>query len=138
MCTYFQDDNQHILMYNAIGILLCILRLCCSKLESGKYWNHISTYKVDFKKIIFDFFRPKHDIFTFQVIDHHFGTADLHAVMAATLVPMLLLCSIRNLKYLSPISMLANILQMLGLGLTFFYLLQELPATWERKAYANW
>ena len=58
--------------------------------------------------------------------------------MAATLVPMLLLCSIRNLKYLSPISMLANILQMLGLGLTFFYLLQELPATWERKAYANW
>ena len=49
MCTYFQDDNQYILMYNAIGILLCILRLCCSKLESGKYWNNISTYKVDFK-----------------------------------------------------------------------------------------
>ena len=38
-------------MYNTIGILLCILRLCCSKLESGKYWNHISTYKVDFKKM---------------------------------------------------------------------------------------
>jgi len=73
-----------------------------------------------------------------MVIDHHFGAADLHAVMAATLVPMLLLCSIRNLKYLSPISMLANILQMLGLGLTFFYLLQDLPATWERKAYADW
>merc|ERR1739844_352283 len=58
--------------------------------------------------------------------------------MAITLIPMLLLCSIRNLKYLSPISMLANILQMAGLGLVFFYLLQELPATWERKAYANW
>merc|ERR1712018_570030 len=45
---------------------------------------------------------------------------------------MLLLCSIRNLKYLSPISMLANILQMLGLGLTLFYLRQDLPATWEK------
>ena len=127
-------------MYNAIGILLCILRLCCSKLESGKYWNNISTYKVDFKKnnTIMRLDLITESNFYFQVIDHHFGTADLHAVMAATLVPMLLLCSIRNLKYLSPISMLANILQMLGLGLTFFYLLQELPATWERKAYANW
>merc|ERR1712193_352405 len=27
---------------------------------------------------------------------------------------------------------------MVGLGLVFFYLLQDLPATWERKAYADW
>lgn len=72
------------------------------------------------------------------VISHHFGTVNLHVMMAITLIPMLLLCSIRNLKYLSPISMLANILQMAGLGLVFFYLLQDLPATWERKAYADW
>jgi len=72
------------------------------------------------------------------VIGHHFGPVDLHVMMAITLFPMLLLCSIRNLKYLSPISMLANILQMVGLGLVFFYLLQDLPGTWERKAYADW
>merc|ERR1719411_1173120 len=72
------------------------------------------------------------------VISHHFGNVTMHEMMAITLIPMLLLCSIRNLKYLSPISMLANILQMVGLGLVFFYLLQDLPATWERKAYANW
>ena len=71
-------------------------------------------------------------------MDHHFGEVDYHAYMAITLLPMLLLASIRNLKYLSPISMLANVLQMVGLGLVFFYLLQDLPATWERKAYANW
>ena len=79
----------------------------------------------------------KYDL-EFQVISHHFGTVNLHVMMAITLIPMLLLCSIRNLKYLSPISMLANILQMAGLGLVFFYLLQDLPATWERKAYADW
>merc|ERR1719411_1570839 len=72
------------------------------------------------------------------VISHHFGNVTMHEMMAITLIPMLLLCSIRNLKYLSPISMLANILQMVGLGLVFFYLLQDLPVTWERKAYADW
>ena len=37
ICTYFQDDNQYILVYNAIGILLCILRLCCPKFKIGTY-----------------------------------------------------------------------------------------------------
>ena len=39
-------------------------------------------------------------------------------------MPMLLLVSIRNLKYLSPVSMLANLLQFAGLGITFYFLLQ--------------
>ena len=46
--------------------------------------------------------------------------------MAIILVPMLLLACIRNLKYLSPVSMLANILQFTGLGIIFYYVLQVL------------
>lgn len=51
---------------------------------------------------------------------------------------MLLLASIRNLKYLSPISMLANILQFIGLGIIFYYLLQDIPYSWDRKTFASW
>jgi len=58
--------------------------------------------------------------------------------MGIILVPMLLLASIRNLKYLSPVSMLANLLQFVGLGIIFYYLLQDLPFTWERKLFATW
>ncbi len=34
--------------------------------------------------------------------------------------------------------MLANILNFLALGFTFFYLLQDMPYSWERKAFASW
>ena len=58
--------------------------------------------------------------------------------MAIILVPMLLLACIRNLKSLSPVSMLANILQFSGLGIIFYYVLQDLPYSWERKPFASW
>ena len=41
-------------------------------------------------------------------------------------------------RYLSPVSMLANLLQFVGLGIIFYYLLQDLPFTWERKLFATW
>lgn len=71
-------------------------------------------------------------------MDHHYGKLDYHIYMSAILIPMLLLCSIRNLKYLSPFSMFANALQIVGLALIFFYLLQDLPKSWQRKYFATW
>jgi len=73
-----------------------------------------------------------------QIFDHYFGEINFHIYMVIILVPMLLLASIRNLKYLSPVSMLANILQFVGLGIIFYYLMQDIPYTSERKAFANW
>lgn len=73
-----------------------------------------------------------------QVFDHYFGKVDYHVYMAVILVPQLLLCGIRNLRYLSPFSMLANLLQFIALGCIFYYLLQDLPYTWERKSFASW
>ena len=71
-------------------------------------------------------------------MDHHFGHMDYHFYMLLLLLPMLALCSIKDLKYLAPISMVANCLQIFGLVFIFFYLLQDLPKTWERKAFASW
>lgn len=71
-------------------------------------------------------------------MDHHFKEQDYHVYMAILLVPMLLLCSIKDLKYLAPFSMAANLLQGLGLGFIFLYLFQDLPKSWERKLSAEW
>ena len=73
-----------------------------------------------------------------QVMDHHFTPLNYHIYMLMVLIPMLALCSIRNLRHLGPVSMLANVLQFGGLGCTFFYLLQDLPFSWDRKKYATW
>ena len=73
-----------------------------------------------------------------QFFDPYYGEIDYRVYMAIILIPMLLLANIRNLKYLSPVSMLANILQFIGLGIIFFYILQDIPRTIERKTFATW
>jgi len=73
-----------------------------------------------------------------QIFNHYFGEINFHIYMLIILIPMLLLASIRNLKYLSPISMLANILQFIGIGIVFYYVLQDVPYTWDRKLFASW
>ena len=50
---------------------------------------------------------------------------------------MMGLASVRNMKYLSPVSMLANMLQFTGLGITFYYLLMDIPQVTERKYVAR-
>ena len=57
--------------------------------------------------------------------------------MAVTLLPMMGLASVRNMKYLSPVSMLANMLQFIGLGISFCYLLMDIPQVSERKYVAR-
>jgi len=74
-----------------------------------------------------------------QIFNHHYSASETSQIyMSFVLVPMLLLVSIRNLRYLSPVSMLANLLQFIGLGLIFYYLFQDVPYTWERNNFATW
>jgi len=73
-----------------------------------------------------------------QILLVYFGLVNYRVYMAFTLVPIGLLCSIRNLKYLSPVSMMANILQFTGLAITFYYLFQHMPDFSERKYVATW
>ena len=50
--------------------------------------------------------------------------------IAILLVPVILICSIKNLKYLSPCSILANILEFAGLGIIFYYIFATpIPST---------
>lgn len=64
-----------------------------------------------------------------QVLDHQLGTdLEIRLCIAALLLPLILLAWVPNLKYLAPVSMVANMFMGLGLGITFYYLVKDLPA----------
>ena len=119
-CAFNSSENQSMKRFGKVARKIIIVFLCITQL--GFCCVYFVFVAQNLKK----------------VFDNHFKQLDERVYMAITLVPMLLLCSLRNLKYLAPISMLANILQMAGLGLTFFYLFKDLPHTWDRKAFATW
>lgn len=73
-----------------------------------------------------------------EVVAHYFFKLDIRVYLLLMLVPMVLLNLVRNLKYLTPASLLASILTIGGLAITFFYMLQDLPKTDTVKGFATW
>ncbi|XP_019755485.2 proton-coupled amino acid transporter-like protein CG1139 [Dendroctonus ponderosae] len=64
-------------------------------------------------------------------------TFDIRFYMAAMLPLLIFVNLIRNLKYLSPLSMLANILVATGIGITFYYIFSDLPSLDSQPAYES-
>jgi proton-coupled amino acid transporter len=69
------------------------------------------------------------DICSFlQVIEYHTPVQlDQRVYIAALLLPLILLGWVPNLKYLAPVSMIANLFMAVGLGITIYYLVQDMP-----------
>ncbi|XP_049784560.1 proton-coupled amino acid transporter-like protein pathetic [Schistocerca cancellata] len=64
-----------------------------------------------------------------QVVDFYSETEWPIQYYMLIMAPVLILINwVRNLKYLSPFSMLANILISIGLGITFYYIFSDLPS----------
>lgn len=66
-----------------------------------------------------------------KVIKHYSESAPedsiIREITACLLIPLILLSWIPNLKYLAPVSMVANLFMGAGLGITFYYLVWDLP-----------
>lgn len=63
-----------------------------------------------------------------QVAQHYLGyELNLRMCIAALLIPLILLSWVPNLKYLAPVSMVANAFMGTGLAITFYYLVNDLP-----------
>lgn len=77
-------------------------------------------------KQVVDFYAP---------LDYQF---DLRMYMAALLPLLILINLIRNLKFLSPLSMMANILVATGIGITFYYIFSDLPSFDSQPAYESY
>jgi len=85
------------------------------------------------------FFDPKLHHFTLtQVMDYYDVQLDVHVHMAMLLLPLMLSCWIRDLKYLVPLSLFANLAMVVGIGVTLYYNTQELPAPSTREYIAPW
>lgn len=68
-----------------------------------------------------------------QVVDFYtHDHIDLRLYMLALLPLLILLNLVRNLKWLAPFSMLANILIGTGMGITFYYVFNDLPS-WDSR-----
>ncbi|XP_057333763.1 proton-coupled amino acid transporter-like protein pathetic [Microplitis mediator] len=54
-------------------------------------------------------------------------TSFVRVIIACLFVPLILLVYVPDLKYLAPVSMVANIFMACSLGITFYYLVQDTP-----------
>ena len=75
------------------------------------------------------------------MVVHYFpnlATMDIRVHMALLTVPLIFLCWIGQLKYLSPVSLTANVLQSSSLVLIFYYIFQDLPDVSSRPAFGSW
>ncbi|XP_061388578.1 proton-coupled amino acid transporter-like protein CG1139, partial [Musca vetustissima] len=73
-----------------------------------------------------------------EVIDHYLIKLDVRIYLMLVLIPMVPLNLVKNLKYLTPVSLFAAILTVTGLAISFFYMLQDLPSTDTVKPLASW
>lgn len=73
-----------------------------------------------------------------QIVDYYMDTnIDARYIMLMFLVPLILINLIRQLKWLTPFSMLANVLMVTGLGFTMYYIVTDLPETTSVPAVAH-
>ncbi|XP_055378661.1 proton-coupled amino acid transporter-like protein CG1139 isoform X2 [Condylostylus longicornis] len=65
-----------------------------------------------------------------QVLDHYLQShVNIRLVILALLVPLMLVCLIRNLKYLAPFSFVANVIMFIAIVITMYYIFLDLPPT---------
>lgn len=73
-----------------------------------------------------------------QIAVHYWGEEiNIRVCIASLLIPLILLSWVPNLKYLAPVSMIANMFMAVGLGITFYYLVFDLPDLSERPMVGN-
>ncbi|XP_014485452.1 PREDICTED: proton-coupled amino acid transporter 1-like, partial [Dinoponera quadriceps] len=72
-----------------------------------------------------------------QVADQYGDPLDISTHMLILLLPLILINYIRNLKLLTPFSMLANVITFVGLAMTLVYMFEELPPISEREMFGT-
>ncbi|XP_052855796.1 proton-coupled amino acid transporter 1-like isoform X3 [Drosophila gunungcola] len=73
-----------------------------------------------------------------QILQAYDIDMNVHLVMLLAFVPVLLSSLITNLKWLTPVSMFANVCMILGLAITLYYALKDgLPGVEERALWTN-
>ena len=95
-------------------------------------------FHIKHQTYLWKFFKKKHYI-TFQVLDEYYPDYKLsvETYCALTLVPLVLICQIRNLKWLVPFSALANVFLVICFSITMYYIFNDMPNPSEREMVAS-
>ncbi|XP_059059827.1 proton-coupled amino acid transporter-like protein CG1139 [Achroia grisella] len=72
------------------------------------------------------------------ICDQYGFNIDLSIHMILVVVPVLLACMVRNLKYLTPFSTIANIMMAVGVSMVVYEAAQDLPPVSTRVYMATW
>lgn len=73
-----------------------------------------------------------------QVVKNQFQTEwDVRWFMVICLVPLLIVGTVRSMKYLVPFSIMANLFLLIGLIITFYYVLQDIPPISKRPLFVS-
>ncbi|XP_031342102.1 proton-coupled amino acid transporter-like protein pathetic isoform X2 [Photinus pyralis] len=73
-----------------------------------------------------------------DIVKHYFVDINVHWYLFIILFPMVFINWVKNLKYLTPVSLFAAILTVSGLIITFVYVLQDLPKIETINAVSTW
>ncbi|KAJ2954653.1 hypothetical protein O0L34_g2948 [Tuta absoluta] len=73
-----------------------------------------------------------------MICDQYGITIDLSIHMIFVVVPVLVSCMVRNLKYLTPFSTIANVLMAVGVSVVVYEAAQDLPPVADRHYIASW
>ena len=74
-----------------------------------------------------------------EVADYYTDSdKDVRLYMAALLPLLAIFSLVRNLKYLAPFSMIANVLIATGMGITFYYIFSDLPSIKDVPNFSSW
>ncbi|XP_012544828.1 proton-coupled amino acid transporter 1 [Bombyx mori] len=72
------------------------------------------------------------------ICDHYEVHIDLSIHMIIVVIPVLLACMVRNLKYLTPFSTIANIMMAVGVSVVIYQATLDLPSVHTRNYIASW
>lgn len=73
-----------------------------------------------------------------QVIEFYIGyEVDIRVCISLLLIPLILLSWVPNLKYLAPFSSVANVFMGIGLLITFYYCVTDMPSISERELHTS-
>lgn len=73
-----------------------------------------------------------------DIVKYYYADISLHWYLCMFLLPIIFLNWLKNLKYLTPVSLIAAFLTVGALAITFHYTLEDLPQITTRNAFATW
>ncbi|CAK1588183.1 unnamed protein product [Parnassius mnemosyne] len=134
-CAYVLIKCAHVLYKKTRRTTMSYPEVAESALENGPQWARrwANSFRIFILVSLFLTYFGTCSVYTVivatnisQVVLHymedHKDVLGIRIFITALLLPLILMAWIRNLKYLAPVSMIANLFMGVGLGITFYYL----------------